>query len=137
MEDNSISIEHVLYIDKNFNLASNLLKNKFSNKHKCSRNTNCFCVNYGKMLIDIYLNDENIDKVKTPLIQYMSDYFISPEINLSHSLIVYMIGALIKLHYFNIAKSVIVNYLLYSTVSEIRNKPNIVSKEEVLYTNLV
>ncbi len=136
MEEQIISIEQTLYIDKNYIAALNLIKSRFP-KHKCNRINNCICINYGKMLIDIYMNNDNLDKMKVTLVQYISEFFISPEINLPYSVFIYLIRALLKLHYFMIAKSLIVNYLLYSNVSEKKDKPYIVSRDEVLYIDLV
>jgi hypothetical protein len=115
------TLEYNFYIKRDYPKSKQLTEQLFvklrnpndKNKHKCNRNKNCGCVYLGRFLIDIYLNTNT---EKPDLMKFLEDYYILPGINLPVILFKHVCKSLLKLLDYRKVRSLIENYLSYSTV---------------------
>jgi len=133
-------IEELVYVKKKFSEALDMIKTKYYlNKHKCNRDNKCDCIKNGKILIDIFMNSKIIDVEKIPIITYLNEFYLNPEINLPFDLFIYMCTNIIKLQNFSIARSLIGNYILYSNIvsNKEQYKPFTLYLDQVYISNKV
>jgi hypothetical protein len=139
-EFNYQDIEELVYVKKKFSEALDILKLRyFQNKHKCNRDNKCICIKNGKTLIDIYMNSYTIDIEKIPMIKYLEEFFLSPEIYLPFELFIYLSKNILKLQNYSIARTLIGNYITYSNIvrDEEQNKPFGINLNQVFFSYIV
>lgn len=108
--DKSNSIQYLFYIKKDYVECLKLIQCTLSDfktqiKHCCYRNPKCYCINLGKMLIQICI-DEHLD-----IIREFNVVYCHPEMNLPYELLFTLSKTLIKTFNFQSCYFLIHSYL--------------------------